>query len=271
MPLPPALQNGIDDLVRGIEPPALERAARALSDAYRAGGDPASRAARSAIDVAAYLSTRAPATYAAVAEVGRQIGLARPGWQPVSVSDLGAGPGIASWAAVETWPGITAVACVEAEHEMIRAGKKLATNAPESLRTASWITADASGTTTQADLVIVSYLIGELEPATVAGFIRHAWEQTSDTLVIVEPGTTAGYERILAARSAVLEAGGSRSRRAHTTRPARCPQATGATSRPVYLGAGRTASPKVPRAVSRTRSSPTPCSAAHLSRGPKRA
>jgi ribosomal protein RSM22 (predicted rRNA methylase) len=207
--LPQALQTGIDQLVRGIDPRELERSARTLSDAYRAGGPPASRAARTAGDVAAYLATRAPATYAAVAEVFRQICLARPDWAPASVLDLGAGPGIASWAAVETWPEIATVTLVEAEPEMVRAGNALAEHGREALRRASSMVADAGVAGMQADLVVASYVIGELEPNALDGFARHAWARASDTLVIVEPGTTAGYERVLAARAAVIEAGGS--------------------------------------------------------------
>jgi ribosomal protein RSM22 (predicted rRNA methylase) len=39
--------------------------------------------------------------------------------------------------------------------------------------------------------------------------VRHAWARTADTLVILEPGTTAGFRRTLAARAAVIAAGGS--------------------------------------------------------------
>jgi ribosomal protein RSM22 (predicted rRNA methylase) len=113
--LPPALQTGIDELVAVVDKKRLERAARRLSDAYRAGGPGATRATTSAEEVAAYLATRAPATYAAVAEVFRQIRLVRPDWAPTSVLDLGAGPAVASWAAVETWPGGSAGARQEAE------------------------------------------------------------------------------------------------------------------------------------------------------------
>jgi ribosomal protein RSM22 (predicted rRNA methylase) len=207
--LPEALQSGIDELVRGLDPRELERSAGALSERYRAGGPPASRAVRSADDVAGYLATRAPATYAAVAEVFRQTRLARAGWAPASVLDLGAGPGIASWAAVETWPEITQVTLVEVEREMVRAGKALAERGREALQRASWSVSDAGAAGPQADLVVASYVIGELEPKALGAFARHAWARTSDTLVIVEPGTTAGYERVLAARAAVIEAGGS--------------------------------------------------------------
>jgi ribosomal protein RSM22 (predicted rRNA methylase) len=41
------------------------------------------------------------------------------------------------------------------------------------------------------------------------------WDQAADTIVFVEPGTPAGYRRVLGARDAVLAAGG------HTVAP--CP------------------------------------------------
>ncbi len=209
MTLQPALQTGIDEVIRGVSPQELERSSRALSDAYRAGGVPASRAARSAGDVAAYVATRAPATYAAAAAVFGQITLLRPDWAPASVLDLGAGPGIASWAALEAWPEIAAVTLVEAEPEMVRAGRALAEHGKEALRQANWIVSEAGIATAQADLVLVSYVIGELTSTALDGFVQHAWAGAADTLVIVEPGTTAGYRRTLTARAAVIAAGGS--------------------------------------------------------------
>ena len=173
MTIPPRLQAGIDEIVSTVPAAALEGSARALSESYRGGGPAAARAARSATDVAAYLATRAPATYAAVEAVVRQIELARPGWAPGSVLDLGAGPGIASWAALAAWPEIEHVTLVEAEPEMVRAGTALAAEGPEAMQRARWEVTDASSGSEQADLVIASYLIGELDPAAV-GRLRRA-------------------------------------------------------------------------------------------------
>ena len=209
MTIPHALNAAIDDITSTVDPRTLERSARALSDAYRTGGAASTRAARTPGDVAAYLATRAPATFAAAAAVFHQIKLARPGWTPASVLDLGAGPGIAAWAAVEAWPGIASVSLVEAEPEMVRAGKSLAAHGPAALQQAQWTVAELSSTSAHADLVLVSYVIGELEPAALAAFTHDAWSLADDTLAIVEPGTTAGYERILAVRAAVIAAGGS--------------------------------------------------------------
>jgi ribosomal protein RSM22 (predicted rRNA methylase) len=77
------------------------------------------------------------------------------------------------------------------------------------LQRAEWKVADVGSAAGRADLVVVSYVIGELEPTALGGFVESAWSLAVDTLVIVEPGTTPGYERILAARDAAIAAGGS--------------------------------------------------------------
>ncbi len=209
MTLPPRLQAGIDELTRGVGTKELECSARTLSDAYRAGGTAASRAARTGAEVAAYLTTRAPATYAAAAEVFRQTRLARPSFEPSSLLDLGAGPGIAAWAATEAWTGIAEASLVEAEPEMVRVGRSLAAQGTGALEAAAWEVTDAGASGSQADLVVASYVLGELEPGSLVSFVHNAWARTVDMLVIVEPGTTAGYERVLTARTAVVAAGGS--------------------------------------------------------------
>jgi ribosomal protein RSM22 (predicted rRNA methylase) len=209
MTLPEALQDGIDELVQRVDRRALERAAGAISDRYRAGGTAASRAASTDAEIAAYLATRAPATYAAVEDVCRRVRTARPEWSPRSLLDLGAGPGLAAWAVTECWPSVERVTLVEAEPSMLAAGRALAERGGTALRGARWLPGDAGDTHAEADLVVASYVLGEIEPARLAGAVERAWASALDTLVLVEPGTTAGYERILLARSSVLEAGGT--------------------------------------------------------------
>ena len=173
-----------------------------LSAAYR--GEQPSRAARTPVQVAAYLAYRAPATFAAAAAVFRQVALQRPEWKPRSLLDAGAGPGVAAWAAIEQWPSLSELTLVEVEPAMIAAGREL-------LPDASWVEGDVAGARGPAELVVSSYVLGELAAPPVA----HLWAQAADTIVVVEPGTPAGYRRVLDARAAVLEAGG------HTIAP--CP------------------------------------------------
>jgi ribosomal protein RSM22 (predicted rRNA methylase) len=58
-----------------------------------------------------------------------------------------------------------------------------------------------------ADLVIASYLIGELSETERKSLVEVMWAKTRDTLLIVEPGTPAGYARILNARTQLIAAG----------------------------------------------------------------
>ena len=175
-----------------------------LSAAYR--GDVPARAARSATAVAAYLAYRAPATFAAASAVFRQVARQRPDWQPRSLLDVGAGPGVATWAALEQWPSLTELTLVEVEPEMLAAGQTL-------LPEGRWRAGDVADAHGPADLVLASYVLGELaDPATA---VAHLWAQSADTIVLAEPGTPAGYGRVLAARAAVIAAGG------HTVAP--CP------------------------------------------------
>ena len=154
----------------------------------------------------AYLAYRAPATFAAARSTFGQVAAQRPDWSPRSLLDVGAGPGVAAWAAVETWPSLTELTLVEVEAEMLAAGRAL-------LPDATWLAGDASTAGGPADLVVASYVLGELDD--VAGTAARLWERAVDTVAFVEPGTPAGYRRILSARAAVLDAGG------HTVAP--CP------------------------------------------------
>ena len=168
-----------------------------LSAAYR--GDERSRAARTRPEVAAYLAYRAPATYAAATAVFQQVTLQRPDWRPRSLLDAGAGPGVAAWAAREAWPSLEELTLVEIEPGMVAAGREL-------LPDARWVAGDVSAATGHADLVVVSYVLGEL--ADVAGSATRLWEHAADTIAFVEPGTPPGYRRVLEARATVIGAGG---------------------------------------------------------------
>jgi ribosomal protein RSM22 (predicted rRNA methylase) len=66
-----------------------------------------------------------------------------------------------------------------------------------------------------ADLVIASYLVGEMADAERAALANLMWTRTRDTLLIVEPGTPAGYARIIALRAQLIALG------AHVAAP--CP------------------------------------------------
>ena len=150
--LPPQLADAIERLVAQAGG-SVEAEVERLSAAYR--GEDRARAARTRPEVAAYLAYRAPATYAAVAAVFGQVQRQRPDWSPRSLLDVGAGPGVAAWAAVAAWPSLEQLTLVEAEPEMIAAGREL-------MPGGRWVQADVSAARGPADLVIASYVLGEL-------------------------------------------------------------------------------------------------------------
>jgi ribosomal protein RSM22 (predicted rRNA methylase) len=66
-----------------------------------------------------------------------------------------------------------------------------------------------------SDLVVASYLIAEISESERTALADALWAKTRDTLLIVEPGTPAGYARIIELRTQLIAAG------AHVAAP--CP------------------------------------------------
>jgi ribosomal protein RSM22 (predicted rRNA methylase) len=67
--------------------------------------------------------------------------------------------------------------------------------------------AKSVGTAPQADLVMASYALTEIPTAALSGILSALWDRTGKMLVIVEPGTVAGFQRILTYRDALLARG----------------------------------------------------------------
>lgn len=58
------------------------------------------------------------------------------------------------------------------------------------------------------DLVVAAYMLGELpDDAVRHRVVADLWARTNDVLVLIEPGTPVGNQRVLAARAAVLATG----------------------------------------------------------------
>ena len=149
-----------------------------------------------------------PATYAAVRACFEAVADVRPDFAPQTALDIGAGPGTALWAASGCWPRLADAELVEASPVFRAYGERLAAKAE--LPRITWRVADVAAETIDCgprDLVSLAYVLNELVPAARQSVLRKLWALTADTLVVVEPGTPAGWQRILAARSQLIEAG----------------------------------------------------------------
>ena len=177
-----------------MQPSELARATTSLSADYRGAGSPVKLTRNQAV---AYAVTRMPATFAALSAVLRELPI-----RPRSVLDLGSGTGAAAWA-VGT---VDRVTLVERDREMLRVAQEL-----EPPGMPRWREHDVTQVLAwdPHDLVIVSYLLGELGEGEGARLVRSAWEAATQFVLIIEPGTPAGYARVLGARSQLLELGAS--------------------------------------------------------------
>jgi ribosomal protein RSM22 (predicted rRNA methylase) len=213
--LPAELKAALDAKLEGLSRQETAARAASISQSYREGGG--SGTIRSETDALAYALARMPATYAAVIASLNALQDIRPDFAPQSLLDVGAGPGTASWAAAQAFPTLTTFTLLDA-NPALRAlalefadGSARLGGANYELGQANALLAKA----VQADLVIASYLIGELGERQRGDLAKAMWARTRDTLVIVEPGTPAGYARIIAVRAQLIASG------AHVAAP--CP------------------------------------------------
>ena len=186
----------------------LKRAAKRLSDEYRAGAP--SGALRGEAEQVAYLMVRMPATYAAVCsvlEVGQE---AMRGFSPSTLLDLGSGPGTALWAACDVLPSLKKLEAIERDHGLVSLGHDLCAEAKGlAIRQAEWRKVDLRSWNSDRkyDLVIASYALGELSTADRIRVLLAAWAACDGSLAVIEPGTRSGFEAIAEMRDWLIGAG----------------------------------------------------------------
>jgi len=213
--LPAELKAALDGKLRGFSRRDAASRSATISKTYRDGGG--SGAIRSEADALAYALARMPATYAAVTASLNALIEIMPDLAPNSLLDIGAGPGTATWAAAEAFPSLQDFTLLDANDALRALALDLARDSTR-LRDIGYERGEARAALTRAntaDLVVASYMIGEIGEAEQRGLAELMWEKTRDTLLVVEPGTPAGYARIIALRAQLIALG------AHVAAP--CP------------------------------------------------
>jgi ribosomal protein RSM22 (predicted rRNA methylase) len=205
--LPPDLQAGLDRVTQGISRNALAQRSAAISQAYRSGQGSA-QIIRNADDALAYALARMPATFAAAASVLAALQEAAPQFTPRTLLDVGAGPGTASWAAVGCFPGLTALHLVDDNAHLRQLALQLQSGgAAAALRNAAYRQGEARqlmNAHASADLTIASYFVSEVPDAQLLDHADALWAKTAGILVVIEPGTPAGFARIRSLRSHLI-------------------------------------------------------------------
>ncbi|MFG3256182.1 small ribosomal subunit Rsm22 family protein [Streptomyces sp. NPDC048172] len=156
----------------------------------------------------AYAAYRMPATHAAAGMALDALAERAPSWAPDSHLDIGGGTGAATWAVAGTWGGVASTV-VDWAGPALDLGRELAEGAGIDAR---WVPGSLRGrgrntTLPRADLVTVSYVLGELAPDDRRAAVDAAAAAATGAVVLVEPGTPDGYLRIREARDALIGAG----------------------------------------------------------------
>ena len=209
--LPPDLQAALDTLTEGVSRNALSQRAAAISQAYRSGGSSAGTI-RSRDDGLAYAMARLPATFAAAAAALAAVKQAVPDFMPQTLLDVGAGPGTASWAAMGYFTYLKEIHLAD-ENPYLRelALEFLASSGEPALRNAAYQQGAAQQllpVAEKADLVTASYFIGEIPADQILSTAEALWSRAGDALLVIEPGTPAGFARIRKVRSHLIGQGG---------------------------------------------------------------
>jgi ribosomal protein RSM22 (predicted rRNA methylase) len=211
--LPPDLKAAFDRLAHGRSRKALAERAAAQSQNYRAGGG--SRLIATADDVLAYAFARLPATYAAAIAVFNAMQGTLPTFRPRTLLDVGAGPGTAAFAAVQAFESLADIRLIDANAGLRDLALTLMAEAEsETLRqvvhTQSYLHGGALVLLAEAqpaDLVIASYVTGEIAADALARFTHLLWTATAGALVIIAPGTPEDYKRVMHMRGELIAAG----------------------------------------------------------------
>ncbi|AXK35928.1 rRNA methyltransferase [Streptomyces armeniacus] len=216
------LRAALDALLDGLPPRQAAAAVERLIGHYRGDTPTGAPVLRDRADVVAYAAYRMPATFEAAASALDAFAVRVPGWRPASHLDIGGGTGAAVWAAARVWgDGADGPArkttVLDWAAPALDLGRELAAASDSAaLRAAEWrprrltnggADADADrADADRADLVTVSYVLGELTDADRRAVVAGA-AGTGRAVVVVEPGTPDGYLRVRAARDVLTGAG----------------------------------------------------------------
>jgi ribosomal protein RSM22 (predicted rRNA methylase) len=206
--LPPSISAALENLSQGHSRNDLVQRSASITAGYQRRQN-SSQELRQAADALAYALARMPATYAATRRALMNLQEAMPDFAPASLLDLGCGPGTASFAAQNVFQEISEFALLDRNGPFLDLARKLSSEAlsEKHVQIQDQDIGLASVFPT-ADLVIASYVLAELSAPIQAKVIERLWASTQHALLLLEPGTPDGFERLKFARTTLIERGG---------------------------------------------------------------
>lgn len=201
MLLPEDLRSSITELANTLSTQEKAKLAKLLSLHYRNNpslGFTSDKALR-----IAYLITRLPATFAVLHRVLFLFYQRAPGAID-SILDLGSGPNTALFALHALGKLPSYMHCVEKDKAMQEIAKKLMSSI--SFNTEIFLdNKNLFEVQEKSDLVLLSYVLNEIEKKLSPSFFDYVASLSKKYLLIIEPGTPDGYERLMLLRMWALE------------------------------------------------------------------
>ena len=208
MGFPQELNEAIENqLNKNVRLEHIDKKAKEISKRYRANNNDGKRLLTQSDEAIAYALSRMPATYESICTTLSKI-IENNEFEIKNVLDVGAGTGAATWAVYEIL-GNKDFLCLEREKAMIQIGRELM-NYSEDLKNVKWKEFDIikDELPVKSDLIIVSYVINELQKNDVEKIIQKLWNATNKILLIIEPGTPKGFSNIKYIRAKLNKQGG---------------------------------------------------------------
>lgn len=205
MQLPAKLQLKIENLLEGVSLKLLKQAAETLSIGYRSGKK---QILLSKEQQMAYLIVRMPATYAVLIQVLQEWNERFPSSGIQTALDVGAGPGTGGWALHEIFPQLKKVTLLEKDVSFVQLGKKIMAG-EEIFSHVEWWETEAMQIQNwrEYDLVIASFSLGEMKTDDLLKIVTKMWNAAKKGLLMVEPGTPEGFDRIRKIRDHLIQQG----------------------------------------------------------------
>lgn len=207
MDIPIELKLSSEKLVVGYKQAQLKTIAKNLSDRYRNESGTGKVLLSNDIEAVVYTLVRMPATYGAVSDA-LKYALEYFDGDIKTLLDAGAGSGAATWAA-NNQLNLERITCIERESAMRRIGETLMKEGGKTLASTRWISSDLTRekVASSADLVISSYVLNEMAQKNRHFVLDSLWNSTDKMLLIVEPGTPAGFSVLKDSREYLLSKG----------------------------------------------------------------
>jgi ribosomal protein RSM22 (predicted rRNA methylase) len=165
-----------------------------------------------------------PATYAAVCHALNELVAAAPEFAPRTMTDAGCGPGTAALATIATFPDLDQVTLIDRNKPLLDMAENLLTTAGRHIslqrRLEDITKADAI---IPADLIVASYCLVEMPAEQALSAAMNFWKAAGQALLLVEPGTPLGFQRLAALRNTLLAEGAHIA--APCTHASNCPMA----------------------------------------------